>query len=190
MSKSPLSNTNNQYQFKRNKFKSQRRNTQKRASYVSQFQNGEQIFNEIIEQTPIHPVKVFAFEKEDIEIEHDYSNRFVRSSSRKTSSNLPTANNSRAQTPKTSFDLDDTQNQNFQNTLFQKAVYDKLSNRKWSRDSASTYDSIDEQQHFVNQQPYRPKADDFKTKYKTELCKYFEINGTCKYGDNVRLIYI
>lgn len=190
MSKSPLPNTNNHYQYKRYQFQSQRRNTQKRSSRVSQFQKEDQIFNEIIKQTSILPVKVFSFEKEDIEIEQDYSNQFVRCSSRKTSSNLPTANNSREQTPKTSFDLDDTQNQHFQNISFQKAVYDKLSNRKWSKDSSSTYDSIDEQQHFVNQQQYRPKVEDFKMKYKTELCKYFEINGTCKFGDNVRTSYI
>ena len=31
---------------------------------------------------------------------------------------------------------------------------------------------------------YKGKASDFKIKYKTELCKFFEINGHCKYGDN------
>lgn len=31
---------------------------------------------------------------------------------------------------------------------------------------------------------YKSSALDFKKKYKTELCKYFEINGYCKYGDN------
>ena len=31
---------------------------------------------------------------------------------------------------------------------------------------------------------YKGNASDFKIKYKTELCKYFEINGHCKYGDN------
>ena len=33
-------------------------------------------------------------------------------------------------------------------------------------------------------QPFKSNASDFKIKYKTELCKYFEINGYCKYGDN------
>ena len=33
-------------------------------------------------------------------------------------------------------------------------------------------------------EPYRTNAFDFKKKYKTELCKNFEINGYCKYGDN------
>ena len=33
-------------------------------------------------------------------------------------------------------------------------------------------------------EPYKTTALDFKKKYKTELCKYFEIKGYCKYGDN------
>ena len=33
------------------------------------------------------------------------------------------------------------------------------------------------------EEPYKSSALD-KQKYKTELCKYFEINGYCKYGDN------
>ena len=34
------------------------------------------------------------------------------------------------------------------------------------------------------QGPFKSTAADFKIKYKTELCKYYEINGFCKYGDN------
>ena len=34
-----------------------------------------------------------------------------------------------------------------------------------------------------NKVPFKGEAKDFKIKYKTELCKYFEINGYCKYGD-------
>ena len=34
-----------------------------------------------------------------------------------------------------------------------------------------------------NKIPFKGEAKDFKIKYKTELCKYFEINGFCKYGD-------
>ena len=33
-------------------------------------------------------------------------------------------------------------------------------------------------------EPYKTTPLDFKKKYKTELCKYFEIRGYCKYGDN------
>ena len=31
--------------------------------------------------------------------------------------------------------------------------------------------------------PFKCEAKDFKIKYKTELCKFYEINGKCKYGD-------
>ena len=31
---------------------------------------------------------------------------------------------------------------------------------------------------------FKSTAADFKVKYKTELCKYYEINGHCKYGDS------
>ena len=34
-----------------------------------------------------------------------------------------------------------------------------------------------------NKAPFKGEAKDFKIKYKTELCKYYEINGYCKYGD-------
>ena len=34
-----------------------------------------------------------------------------------------------------------------------------------------------------NKAPFKGEAKDFKIKYKTELCKYFEIDGKCKYGD-------
>lgn len=30
-------------------------------------------------------------------------------------------------------------------------------------------------------------SDDFKTKYKTEVCRFWEINRSCKFGDNVRI---
>lgn len=28
---------------------------------------------------------------------------------------------------------------------------------------------------------------DFKTKWKTEICHFWNLNGQCKYGDNVRI---
>ena len=34
-----------------------------------------------------------------------------------------------------------------------------------------------------NKAPFKGEAKDFKIKYKTELCKFFEIDGKCKYGD-------
>ena len=82
--------------------------------------------------------------------------------------------------------------------------------RKESRDS--TNDSISYEDHFENdfysgnlnynnnqgninkynqknnqktkkQGPFKSTASDFKIKYKTELCKYYEINGFCKFGE-------
>lgn len=103
--------------------------------------------------------------------------------SRKNSSNLPTANNSTSQTPKSSFDKNET---NY------REVSEKLASRKWSKDSVEidigTFEEfipkdIQNCHHNVS----KNKADDFKTKYKTELCKFFEINGTCKFGENVRI---
>ena len=38
--------------------------------------------------------------------------------------------------------------------------------------------------HKKRQGPFKSTAADFKIKYKTELCKYYEINGYCKYGDS------
>ena len=36
---------------------------------------------------------------------------------------------------------------------------------------------------FQSKEPIESTAADFKIKYKTELCKYYEINGYCKFGD-------
>ena len=33
-----------------------------------------------------------------------------------------------------------------------------------------------------HQEQFKSTAEDFKVKYKTELCKFFEINGQCKFG--------
>ena len=35
----------------------------------------------------------------------------------------------------------------------------------------------------IKNEPYKGNAFDFKKKYKTELCKYYEINGYCKFGE-------
>ena len=34
-----------------------------------------------------------------------------------------------------------------------------------------------------NKAPFKGEAKDFKIKYKTELCKFFEIDGKCQFGD-------
>ncbi len=43
--------------------------------------------------------------------------------------------------------------------------------------------SLQNKQKNKKQGPFKSTATDFKIKYKTELCKYYEINGYCKYGD-------
>ena len=67
------------------------------------------------------------------------------------------------------------------------------SQRKKSLSGETTYSSdyeSPEKDHkkktFFNQSkiPFKGKAKDFKIKYKTELCKYFEAHGHCKYGEN------
>ena len=51
-----------------------------------------------------------------------------------------------------------------------------------SSDSTSNEDK--EEKNLKNKTQYKPNPNDFKVKYKTELCKYYEINGFCKFGDN------
>lgn len=144
-----------------------------------------------------------------------------KESTRETSSNLPTNNNSKNQTPKTSIDLTSNKNEVPQNNYllefstpsFQKKLIEKTSyrNRKYSSNSNNSaegngndYDELSyhisnptfnsgSKSSFSNGIPVsnfdlnsKAKADNFKIKYKTELCKYYEINGTCKFGENVR----
>ena len=59
--------------------------------------------------------------------------------------------------------------------------------RKYSKDSSNlstSNEDISEKEisHYNNK--YKAKASDFKIKYKTELCKYYEMTGTCIYGNN------
>ena len=68
--------------------------------------------------------------------------------------------------------------------------------RKQSRDSENYSTSNEDKDNIIEypnkfsrknknkKEPFKTCAHDFKVKYKTELCKYFEINGYCKYGDN------
>ena len=51
-----------------------------------------------------------------------------------------------------------------------------------SSDSTSNEDK--EEKFLKNKNQFKPNPNDFKVKYKTELCKYYEINGFCKFGDN------
>jgi hypothetical protein len=71
--------------------------------------------------------------------------------------------------------------------------YNEADSRKYSKDSSNISTSnedvyekdLNENNNLsYNMNNYKGKASDFKIKYKTELCKFFEINGHCKYGDN------
>jgi hypothetical protein len=66
-----------------------------------------------------------------------------------------------------------------------------------SRKISESYDSYDDTRSVSSlktnssvkyKTPTKSKTGDFKTKYKTEMCKYWQIEKSCKYGDNV--IYI
>lgn len=168
--------SSNQNYFKRNHYKNGKRHSKKNKLGR---ETDDQIFNMIIGT------------KSPVVLQEDdpgkyYSPKRKYSSKRKTLSNLPTANNSKIETPKGSIDItNEVQSQiaNIDNGNLQKIVSEKLSKRKWSRDSSG---SNDEYYQAPSNSNFKSKADDFKIKYKTELCKYYEINGTCKFGDNVR----
>ena len=71
------------------------------------------------------------------------------------------------------------------NSKFNRFSY--IDSRKCSKDSSNLSTSNEESTpspNKYNNKCYRGNASDFKIKYKTELCKFFEINGHCKYGDN------
>ena len=64
---------------------------------------------------------------------------------------------------------------------------EQKSTRKNSSGSETSCDSKHGKKAFIkgnkNKAPFKGEAKDFKIKYKTELCKNFEANGYCKYGD-------
>ena len=75
--------------------------------------------------------------------------------------------------------------------------FNEYDSRKYSKDSStlstSNEDIIEKDlyektpspnRHNNNSNIYKGNASDFKIKYKTELCKYYEIEGHCKYGNN------
>lgn len=94
------------------------------------------------------------------------------------------------------FNVEDTPTNKFDAQYqINNSLYKKFNSRKYSRDSANdstSYEDFYEKEVVMvstpprqkNKVPFKSNASDFKIKYKTELCKYFEINGTCKFGDN------
>ena len=59
----------------------------------------------------------------------------------------------------------------------------KNTNKNNNRSQIKNKFSQQNKQKSKKQGPFKSTATDFKIKYKTELCKYYEINGYCKYGD-------
>ena len=87
------------------------------------------------------------------------------------------------------------------NTKSKKTYSKKYNNnhwasRKYSKDSSNLSTSNEDIQestdsnhitinhNSTNSSNFKGKASDFKIKYKTELCKFYELTGQCKYGDN------
>ena len=67
--------------------------------------------------------------------------------------------------------------------------------RKYSKDSSNLSTSNEDYSDYdihpssqktsgINNSNFKGKASDFKIKYKTELCKFYEMTGRCKYGEN------
>ena len=54
--------------------------------------------------------------------------------------------------------------------------------RKYSKDSSNL--STSNEDFSEHDSHFKGKASDFKIKYKTELCKFYELTGKCKFGDN------
>ena len=57
-------------------------------------------------------------------------------------------------------------------------------NLEFNSDEKEFHKNNKKKDHKKRQGPFKSTAADFKIKYKTELCKYYEINGFCKYGDS------
>ncbi len=100
-------------------------------------------------------------------------------------SNLPTANNS--------FRLEEEKDQ----LKFPEENLEPLSGlRKTSsvseggirKGSDSLERPIENQNNLSDLNSKRKLSEDFKQKFKTEMCKFWQLNGECKFGENVFFI--
>ena len=88
----------------------------------------------------------------------------------------------------------------FSNKKYINNVYNPRKESKDSTNDSFSWEDYHEESNYTNkntsknslnlqnktdkkQGQFKSTAADFKIKYKTELCKYYEINGFCKYGD-------
>ncbi len=103
-------------------------------------------------------------------------------------SNLPTANNS-FHTVLSSPEQDNLGDDQYAqvNTSYskQKKKGRKPSSRKASADDES-FDYADKNSNCSATGSGKRKSDDFKVKFKTEMCKFWELEGLCKFSDNVK----
>ena len=100
---------------------------------------------------------------------------------------------------KESHNLEEFSKNKFDSKFYQR--FNFRSSRKCSKDSSNLSTSNEDifENDFYEKNPsspiksnfntnsnnyYKGKASDFKIKYKTELYKFYEINGHCKFGDN------
>ena len=100
------------------------------------------------------------------------------------SSNLPTANNSFHTT------ISSPEQDEYQYIAYSRnrRPVGKHNNRKISN-ADSDLDSIEHSEMNLlcggSATNNKKKSDDFKIKFKTEMCKFWELDAVCKYGDNV-----
>ena len=112
------------------------------------------------------------------------------------------ASNIQEEQRKNKFDCNYNLSANSNNKNSYTKKYTGWASRKYSKDSSnlstSNEDIQENKEHYnfsfnsnnnnntINTYTnnFKGKASDFKIKYKTELCKYYELTGYCKFGEN------
>lgn len=112
------------------------------------------------------------------------------------------SNNIQEEQRKNKFDCNYNLSANSSNKNSYIKKYTGWASRKYSKDSSnlstSNEDIQENKDHYnfsfnsnnnnntinTHTNNFKGKASDFKIKYKTELCKYYELTGYCKFGDN------
>jgi hypothetical protein len=79
---------------------------------------------------------------------------------------------------------------NLNSYAFNKSRNESLNQKRKNSEDCGSVDgdlnSIGSPNTSVNINSKNKKSEDFKLKFKTEKCKFWEIDNNCKYGDNVR----
>ena len=89
--------------------------------------------------------------------------------------------------PKSQRSFDEYQGLSYQRSALTPIVYVDLA-EQGDADSANLLNTSTNASG-INQPSNKKKSmDDYKKKYKTEKCKFYEVNKECKYGDNVSFI--